>query len=170
MKRVHWGNMLFGGLLFAFVLLIVLTSLSYSPKARLIPLIIGGATLVMVILVLINEVYPKLLRSFDVSLVSFVARGTGEERDAEKTSKVGKRLLNISIWSVSFLALIYLVGFVISIGVFILAFLKAYGKVGWVKAIAETVIIWGFCYGVFEIFLKVDLFEGILFGVIVPPI
>jgi len=171
-KRLRRGNMLFTGLLLAFILVIILTSLTYSPKARLIPLIIGGGTLVLAILALLSEFYPGLLRTLDVSLMDFAASGAAIEPGSEQPSgvKVAKRVLNMSMWLAIFFVLIYLVGFLISIGVFVLLFLKVYGKIGWVKTIAVSAITWGFIYGTFEVFIKVELFRGILFGAIVPPI
>jgi len=171
-KKIRRGNILFTCLLLVFILIVILTSLTYSPQARLIPLLIGGVTLILGILVLISEFYPGLLRTLDVSLMDFATSATPTETDSEKPTEmqVVKKVLNISIWLASFLVLIYFIGFLISIGVFVLLFLKVYGKRSWVKTIIVSVLTWGFIYGTFEMFIKVELFRGILFEAIVPPI
>ena len=172
MKRIRRGNMLFTVLLLVFILIVILTSLTYSPEARLIPLLIGGVTLILGILVLISEFYPGLLKTLDVSLMDFAASGAAKEMGSEKPTEVQvvKKVLNISIWLAGFLVLIYFIGFLISIGMFVLLFLKVYGKRSWVKTIIVSALTWGFIYGTFEMFIKVELFRGILFEAIVPPI
>lgn len=171
MKKVSKRRLLFAGLVVTFTLVIVLTSFSYFPKARLLPLVVGIPTLIFSILALIGEIYPKLLRLLDVSLIDYTAGGlVKEEESLGKPKDTTRQVLNLSLWLTGFFILVYLVGFLISIGVFGLLFLKVYGKVGWLKAIVVTAGTWGFIVGMFEVFMKVELFQGVLFGAIVPPI
>jgi len=69
-----------------------------------------------------------------------------------------------------FFILIYLVGFLIGIPLFIWLFLKICERIHWLKALVATIITWGVIFGMFNILMKVDLFRGILFGAIAPPI
>ena len=171
MKIAGKGSILFGGMLLVYALVIVITSLGYPADDGLIPIIIGVATIAIGILVIINEVKPTLLSSFDVGLVEFAEGGRNEENGYQESrgTETGKRLTIISLWLIGFFVLIFLVGFIISVGLFMLVFLKIYGKFGWIITVAETVVMLGFTYAIFELLLKAELFPGILFGVLLPP-
>ena len=172
MQRVSRGRFLFCGLLVTFSVVIVLTAFSYFPKARLVPLMVGIPTLVLALLSLIGEAFPKLLRSLDVNPRGFGGGKLGNEIRLEKKleMELTRRVLIQSVWLIGFFALIYLVGFLISIPVFAILFLRIHGKVGWVETLAIAAITWGFIFAMFETFMKVALFKGVLFGAIVPPV
>ena len=172
MKKVSIGRLIFVGLLVIFTLVMVLTSFSYFPKARLVPLVVGIPTLILAILAIIGEAYPKLLRSLDVNLKNFNGWDQDQEARLEELREMqfGRRVLIQFIWLIGFIILIYLVGFLIGIAVFAILFLKVYGKVGWIKTLAIAAGTWGFIFFMFETFMKVALFKGVLFGAIVPPI
>ena len=172
MKISGKGSILFGGMLLVYALVIVFTSLGYPADDRLIPVLIGIATIATGILVIINEVKPTLLSSFDIGLVEFAEAGKTEENGCHESrgTEAGKRLIAISSWLIGFFVLIFLVGFIISVGVFILVFLKIYGKFSWIISTAETMLMLGFTYAIFELLLKAELFPGILFGASLPPV
>lgn len=173
MKRIRKGPWMFTGLLVGLTLILVIASFSYDPKARLIPLLVAIPTLLIGVFVLISETfYPRLLKSLDVSVLDFGGKVPSKAGVSEEPSKAGKGigLLGISIWLVGYFILVYLVGFLIATAVFLLTFLKVAAKVGWLKTTVISVVVWGFIYGVFEVFMNFELFRGILFGAIVPSI
>jgi hypothetical protein len=71
---------------------------------------------------------------------------------AEAENKWG----NVEIWSwiVGFYVLIILIGFMIAVPLFVLAYSKFYGA-RWRLAISLSVLAWSFVYGVFEKILHV---------------
>jgi len=161
---------IFTGLLGVFVLTVVIVSFSYSPEARLIPLLVGIPTLLMIVFIFIAEkFYPKLLRMLNVSMLDLGKVSTKETPSGEPRS-IRKGLLVISMWLVGYVILIYLAGFLIATAVLFPLFLKIMAKATWVKAIVMGAVVWGFIYGVFELFMKFELFKGMLFGEIVPSI
>jgi len=162
-------------IIFLIVLLIAMIgSFNYSERARLIPLVICIGVSLLIVIVLIGERYPTLIRSFDSSLAD-VSRGTSKgkllSQSATRSEQVMlRKALIICAWLVGFFVLIYLTGFLIAVPIAVLTFLKIWGRVPWVKTIVITAVTWGFIYSLFEVIMKVDLFEGILFGGVSPPI
>lgn len=63
---------------------------------------------------------------------------------------------NVEIWSwiVGFYLLIVLIGFMIAVPIFVLAYSKFYGA-RWPLAVGLSTVAWGFVYGVFEKILHV---------------
>ncbi|MFB0508618.1 MAG: hypothetical protein ACETWT_18000, partial [Thermodesulfobacteriota bacterium] len=63
MKRVNKSSIAFIGLLLIFVLVICVNSYSFRPKERLVPLLVGIATLIISLVVLLDEIHPIRLLS-----------------------------------------------------------------------------------------------------------
>ena len=156
----------------AFVLLICLASLSYGPKEKLIPLIIGVGCLVFCALLLLGEKFPQLVRSFDVSVHDLMRDRLTKKNSASAAvdPAVARKTVAISLWALGYLILIFLVGFHIANPLFLVLFLKISGKISWPKTLILTVITWGFIYGLFEIMLKQEIFRGLLFDAYMPPL
>ena len=53
-------------------------------------------------------------------------------------------------------------GFIVAIPVFVFAYMKTHGE-GWIFAIIAAALTAAAIYGVFEIALKAELYQGILF-------
>ena len=172
MKTNPKGSFWMTSLLTGFVVLICLLSLSYGPKERLIPLIIGFGCLVFCVLLLLGEKFPRLVRSFDVSVHDLMRdRLTPKNTSAAAVDPaVARKTVAISLWALGYLILIFLVGFHIANPLFMVLFLKISGKISWPKTIILTVITWGFIYGLFDIMLKQEIFRGLLFDAYVPPL
>lgn len=168
MRKVNKASMAFTGILTLFTLVICLNSYSYAPKVRLVPLLVGIATMIVNILVLVNEVRPiPLFSRLNIDLMGTAGEVLREESEQEKARI---QLFSIVAWMLGFLVLIFLVGFYISIPVFGLAFLRIQGKVGWVKSLLVVAIIWCFIFATFELIMELHMFQGMLFGEILPSI
>jgi hypothetical protein len=66
-------------------------------------------------------------------------------------------------WMVAFLALIVLLGFPIAVALFVLVYLKAQAKEGWLFSILLTAAVWGGFYGLFDAMLHLPFPAGWLF-------
>jgi hypothetical protein len=172
MKKIKWSHITFTLLLSAFAFIVVLTALNYSREARLIPMIIGIIAMAFSVFITVGEIYPDLMKFAQVNPVDLITRDSEKRIIMEKPgkSKGNNEIFKIFGWFFSFLVLIYLIGFLISICTFILLFLKFYGNTSWIKAIAISIAMFVFIYVVFEILMSIELFRGVLFGAIVPPI
>ncbi|MFC1971072.1 tripartite tricarboxylate transporter TctB family protein [Chloroflexota bacterium] len=171
--KIDKVSLIFTLLLIVFVLVLTITSFTYTTETRQMPLLVSIPTLVMASFVLISETfYPKLLRRLDVSADDFIGINPEEVEDTEKQSRAKVRvgLLSMYMWMISYCILVFLTGFLIATGVYLVAFLKVGTKVSWLKTIIISTVVWGLMYGVFELFMKVNLFKGILFGEILPSI
>lgn len=168
MKRVNKPSIAFIGLLLVFVLVICVTSYSYRPKERLVPLLVGIATLITSLLVLVDEIHPiRLLSRLKIDLMG-AAGGPLLGKPEEHRTTV--QLLHIIAWMMGFLILIFLVGFYMGIALFCLTFLKIQGKIGWLKAALITAILWCSIFAIFDLTMELHMFQGVLFGEILPSI
>jgi len=157
------GSTLFTALLVIFTLGMVILGWTYGPGVRLVPLIIGVPTLILSVLVLLGEWCPSLLGRLDITIMSY---GESEEEmdeameqgALEETGEVGV----IVAWMVGLLIGIYLVGFILSIGLFVLVFLHMYASASWLRCVLVSVGVVGSIYGTFELFIGANLYSGIL--------
>ncbi|MEE9501080.1 MAG: tripartite tricarboxylate transporter TctB family protein [Candidatus Aminicenantaceae bacterium] len=163
------GRLAFTALILLFVLFFIVTSFSYEHDARLIPLLVGFSTLVLVLAVLVNEIHPvSIIEKMNVDWTKDLKVQESSPKKKEKVA--AKKLLIIICWIFGFFLFIFLFGFPISIALFTFAFLKIEGKVSWVKALLTAVIVSAAVFVIFEWAMGFGLFEGVLFGEIIPPI
>ena len=168
MKRVNKGSMAFIGLLLIFGLVICLNSYSYRPIERLVPLLVGIATLILCLLVLVDELHPiRLIRRLNIDLISAAGGAMLGEPEEHRTPI---QLLLIIAWMMGFLVLVFLVGFYISIALFTFTFLTILGKIGWPKAVLITAIVWWSIFAIFDLTMELHMFQGVFFGEILPSI
>lgn len=167
--KLDRGRLAFTALILLFVLFFIVTSFSYEHDARLIPLLVGFSTLVLVLAVLVNEIHPvSIVEKMNVDWTKDLKVQESSPKKKEKVS--AKKLLIIICWIFGFFLFIFLFGFPISIALFTLAFLKIEGKVSWAKALLTAVIVSAAVFVIFEWAMGFGLFEGVLFGEIIPPI
>ena len=163
------GRLAFTALILLFVLFFIVTSFSYEHDARLIPLLVGFSTLVLVLAVLVNEIHPvSIIEKMNVDWTKDLKVQESSPKKKEKVA--AKKLLIIICWIFGFFLFIFLFGFPISIALFTFAFLKIEGKVSWVKALLTAVIVSAAVFVIFEWAMGFGLFEGVLFGEIIPPL
>lgn len=134
------------------MMLIAIWALVRTPSlsAKLIPLIISSAVLVLAAVALVNSVRPKRRA---------VTTAKQDSEDATKESMPLRGLLAAGGWIVGFFLGIYLLGLVAAIGLFVFSYMKSH-HVGWLTSIILTVFILAFTYGIFQVGLRIQLYEG----------
>ena len=147
--------------LYVYIVLMVfpLVFLSYAVgmkymQSKILPLIIGGIVFLLIATGIIRELLSK-----------GESEKTTTEGKSDNEGKAGdswSRYALVGTWALGFFAVIYLIGFTISIPLFLLAYLKAHGA-RWHTSIITAVLTGGFVYGLFVMLLKMNLYEGILF-------
>jgi hypothetical protein len=95
--------------------------------------------------------------------------GDGHAVDFQLTDTVEpalarKRTIAIIIWTLGFLALIFLVGFPLAVPIFVFAYLKVAGQEPWTLTIALTAISWLAMDGLFDRLLHLPFPEGLVFA------
>jgi len=124
-------------------------------SAKIVPLIIGGIVTFLAVIGLIREIIGKR-----------ASETTTSQDEAEDVAESGESWLRYGVlgaWLVGLFLAVYLVGFLVAIPLFILSYMKTHGAkwhVAIIFAGLVTVIVWV----VFEVALKVYLYEGLLFS------
>jgi hypothetical protein len=76
------------------------------------------------------------------------------------------RTLSLFLWIVGFFAMIFLVGFLWAVPLFIFLYLKVEGKEAWVLTMLLTAFSWLFMEGLFDRLLHIPFSQGWLFSVL----
>ena len=163
MKKANFGAIAFSGLVTIFILVICIYAFDYKPRDRLVPLLVGTISLVISILVMVNEIHPMPI--FSKLTMDFMSSLEEKKNETEPQVASGKIFAIIS-WMIGFMVLTFWVGFYISIAVFCFTFLKFQENVSWIKASLVTAGIWSFIFAVFKLLMDLHMFEGVLFGAI----
>jgi len=121
-------------------------------SAKLLPLMIGSVVLVLAATGAIREI---------MTMTKDQASSAGAGRSSGETKGILRQYLPIWTWVGGFVLAIYLVGFMISIPVFVLSYMKVNG-VRWHTAIFSTFLVTSVIYGLFEVLLRADLYGGVL--------
>lgn len=167
--KINKARFAFTLLLFGIILLFVATAIAYGPKAKMIPLIIGVASLILIIPVLINEVYPlAFVKKMEIDLLEDYTAGTFAKHSEETADH--RKLIELFGWTIGFFIAIFLFGFHIAVATFTFAFLKIEGRSRWTTSIIAAAVTWGVIYSMFELAMGFRLFKGLLFGEIIPHI
>lgn len=169
--QVNKARFAFVLLLLGIIVLFIGTALTYDPKARMIPLIIGLASLVLIIPLLINEVRPlAFVKKLEIDLLENYASGS-ESACSQPQGPAGLgKLIRLFSWIVGFFVVIFFLGFHIGVAAFTFAYLKFEGRSRLSVSIAAAVVTWGTIYLMFEYAMGFRLFRGLFFGEIVPHI
>jgi hypothetical protein len=145
-------------LLLAIVLLMALSGFRYSGGSKILPLVSG--------------VFSALLMGFMV-LMSFFPKVTAWYQKFEKkdifsaepmTDQEKKRERSVVFWFVGCTAAIYLFGFMVGIPLFIFLFLKLWAKESWTLSIGLALAVSIVVYVAFVYLLRVPLHSGLLFA------
>lgn len=133
----------------------VVESLMYEPlQAKLLGLTIGP------IVILLGLV--QLAKEIKLEGPETEAAAVEEEEEEEEAYIPLSRYLTLIGWVVGFLLLTYVLGFYISIPVFVFSYLL-YTSAGLKKAIMTAALTTLFIYILFEVFLGRVIWEGIIF-------
>jgi len=168
------GSLWFSILIAIFAFSIAIASLQFSGRAGLVPFLVSVVVGALTIIAMISDAIPRLSKIltpgfFEVqSLDTVLGKDTTSKDQMQKTGE-GRAVLQILLWCSGFFVLIYFIGFIPAIGVFALLIFRFYTKLGWLKALVGDAIITGFVVVVFHFIFGFELFQGVLFGAIVPP-
>ena len=128
-------------------------ALGWTFKASLFPLSVSIPLLVLATIHLLQAIFSKgetnegsaVDLDFSNDVPPEVARG---------------RVINSFSWIIAFIASVYLVGFPLTVPLFIFSYLKFQSEVGWLPTIAATAITWGCFYGLFQWLVHIQFEPG----------
>ncbi|MGE5061122.1 MAG: tripartite tricarboxylate transporter TctB family protein, partial [Betaproteobacteria bacterium] len=71
-----------------------------------------------------------------------------------------RRVFGIFGWIVGFIALVYLLGFPLTVPLFIFLYLKFQSNIGWLTTVVVTVVTWGCFYLLFQSLVHIQFEAG----------
>lgn len=73
-----------------------------------------------------------------------------------------RRTLYAAGWILAFFLAIVLLGFLIAVPAFVLAYLRIQGKRGWVFSVVFTAVVWSLFFGLFDLLLHLPFPAGLI--------
>ena len=170
MKFYQKGSFWYSACLVVIPVLIIAGALHYSKEAKLVPWMVGIVTLILGVIVLTGEIFPSLGGIFEMDLFKVGTETLEKSTSPAKASDPGSinKMLGGFVLMIGFFILIWLVGFLLAVPLYVFLSLKLLGRLRWLRSALITLTVWGFVYMVFEYAMSLHLFRGILFGEIAP--
>ena len=157
MKERKRGETALALFFLAFFLVMTIISLTYGPKTRRLPLIIGIPGLVLAVV----EVFKGIRGPLSPSRPS----GTeGQKGDAIglSLSDEQKRVLGMIGWVFVLVGMIWVFGFLVTIPLYTLVFMKV-RRESWLASLLFAVIGFAVLYLLFIVALNIELYPGLVF-------
>jgi hypothetical protein len=145
-----------GGLYFLIAIILVMIGILIVSsgfrfmKAKLLPMTVAGVILTLSVIELVKDI-----RLNKISSVSKKPEGV------QKSHIFPHRYLLEGAWIVGFFLTLYLVGFLVAIGLFILFYLKWHRR-RWRTAILMAIVVTGLIHGIFTYLMGVSLYPGLI--------
>ena len=168
-KRIEADHVVFLLVLILFSVVTIVDSFGFPGFSGLMPFCTGIAIFVIAGMLLGMGLSPRFSRVFDAYFglkVQFKTPADMEEHGQEGILS-WRRVFVCWGWMVGFFVLILLAGYFIAIPLFTFALLWLFCRRGWLPSVAATLIIGGFVYFISTV-LNMELFQGVLFGGIIP--
>lgn len=143
------------------VMLVIIISALTMPaiESKLFPLMFGGVTLFLASLALSKELL--LRRNQKASEAPAAAEVKDKDSGGEKKESWRGYLVHIA-WVAGFILGIYLLGFVISVPLFVLSYMRYLGT-RWLTVIISAVVLTLVIHFGFDIALEMELPQGLIF-------
>ena len=149
------GHLYFG----TFIILVsgyaIFAASRWSFKTGFFPLAVAIPLLLLTLL----HLYLELFSAPETS------RGPAVE--AEFSNEVApelarRRVITIFSWMAGFILLVYLLGFPLTVPLFVFFYLKIQSRVGWTQSILLTAITWVLFYGLFQRLVRIQFEAGVV--------
>jgi hypothetical protein len=148
---------------------ILIISLGYNPKARLIPLVVSIPCVAMAAYRLVVDLKGKEEKGLSTEkeltkgIMERIEGVTAPQKKKEKIAPEEKRrrLLDITLWILIFTGLIYVLGLLYAIPIFTFSYMRS-KKEGWVLALACALGLLVCVYLAFIVGTKSQLYEGLV--------
>lgn len=169
-KKVDSSQVIFILALLGISIVFFFMALGYSYNGKLFPLIIIVILALMLILKIIGFFNPKIAAYFDVHGIDLpdqkpspAQSKTAEEEISDDDIAKWPRELAMGFWLVSLISLIYLVGFLLTVPLFLVLFLRFQGRHSWLVSGVTSLAVLAFIYVLFGILLSTPFPEGLVF-------
>jgi len=152
---------------FVVVLGFLILALDYQPRARLVPLIIAVPTLLLTLFQFLIDAIPAVGRRFsffqEYDLFGIDAgRAAEPSEETRPPGNVFRRELSFASWLLLLVALIYFIGYLAAIPLFMILFMRLRSSERWLITLSITAVTWAFVYFVFIVIMGAPLHEGVV--------
>jgi len=149
------GRIIFCGFLIAVAASAIYLALDWPFKAKLFPLSVSIPLLVLASIQLLQLLFGKE-ETIDSAAV-----------DIEFTSDLPpeierRRVIAAFSWIAGFILCVYLIGFPLTVPLFIFVYLKFESRVSWFYTCLSTALTWAIFYGLFEKLVHLQFEQGAL--------
>ena len=151
------GSVIFNIFLVLVFAVVIIVDLGYSYKARLSPLVVGIPGLIVSLISLVSELRKGLGKKDSLAEDQAAAAAT----EVKQAGNIGKEIIAFA-WLTGLFLLIYVVGFMVAIPVYLFLYLKVKSSETLVLSILYSLISWGVLYGFFGVILHIPLYPGII--------
>ena len=134
---------------------------TYDPQGRMVPVLVGWLLLGLAVLDIVAHTDTHVGRTL-FELVSGRAMDAGTEEPGT-TYTFGRQAVAV-LWMIAFLASVGLIGFVITVPIYVLAFMRIQGRKPLKQSVIAAAAVAAVVWVSFEVLLRYDLYPGILFG------
>lgn len=179
-KSKFWqkGEFYFIVLLFIITLYFVVTALGFPRMAKIFPMVVGTAALLIITADVLQLTIPKLGQKFsgfkggeifktekeDELTKEFREKGEGDTVDEEGGESVTESETSLIIktffWFMGGFAVFYYFGYLVFAVAFLFFFLKLYAHLSFIRSFILTACFTLFVWLAFSLFLKLDIFAG----------
>ena len=143
--------------LIAAAIVMIVWSQSYNETARLVPLLVCYALLVLAIFDLICRFDTPVFRPLrDFWGADF------QNREMKHDPQPSAEVVQV-VWVIGCVAGMMLIGILPTLPLFIFLYMAVNGRRPWLESVVVTAIVFVFVYVVFEILLAYPLYRGVLF-------
>jgi hypothetical protein len=149
---VRKAQVLFCTFLIAVSIFAIGSALGWTFKTKLFPLSVSIPLLILSTVQLLLTVFGKGETAQGAMDIDFTAEVSAEI--------ARRRVLGIFAWIAAFISLVYLLGFPLTVPLFILFFLKFQSDVSWLYSIALAAITWGGFYLLFQWLVHIQFQDG----------
>ena len=149
------GRALFCVFLMVVAAYAIRSATGWSFKAALFPLAVAIPLLVLAAF----ELVQVLLKKEEVSEGAAVDLDFSSELPAEI---VRRRVLGTFVWLAAFIFSVYLIGFPLTVPLFLFSYLLLQSEIGWLPTIAATAITWGGFYFLFQRLVHIQFESGVI--------
>lgn len=109
------------------------------------------------------------LLHFYLELFGAPETSKGPAVEAEFSNEVApevarRRVITMFSWMAGFILLVYLLGFPVTVPLFLFFYLKIQSEVSWTKSIVLTAITWSLFYGLFQRLVRIQFEAGAIQG------
>ena len=152
-------------LLFAFTLMVVIGALEFPYKAKIFPLLVGSAGLLLITMDILHMLIPKFgvrfrsLRGGELFEIGKGERTEGAPPQKKETARP-RSILKTFLWFIGAFISFYFLGYLLFSIMFLFLFLKFYTSLSLIRSLEITVGFSLCLWMAFSLFLKLDIFAG----------